>query len=51
MSDLRRVSAIVAVAVAAAAAAEGLAQVEVRSSREQVHEVMWQPVYPVIEPV
>ena len=51
VADLRRVSAIVAVAVADAAAAEGLAQVEVRNSLEQVHAVMWQPVYPVIEPV
>ena len=51
VSDLRRVSAIVGVAVAIAADAEGLAQVELTNPVQQVHEAMWQPVYPVIEAV
>ncbi|MBW8764917.1 MAG: NAD-dependent malic enzyme [Geodermatophilales bacterium] len=51
VSDLRRVSATVGVAVAAAAAAEGLAQVELHSPVQQVHQAMWQPVYPRIEAV
>ena len=51
VSDLRRVSAVVGVAVATAAAAEGLAQVELSNPVQQVHEAMWQPVYPVIEAV
>ena len=51
VSDLRRVSAAVAVAVATAAADEGLAQVEPDNPVQQVHEAMWQPVYPTIEAV
>jgi malate dehydrogenase (oxaloacetate-decarboxylating) len=51
VSDLRRVSAAVAVAVAVAAADEGLAQVELDNPVQQVHEAMWQPVYPTIEAV
>ena len=51
VSDLRRVSAIVAVAVAKAAAAEGLAQVDLVNPIQQVHDAMWQPAYPVIEAV
>jgi malate dehydrogenase (oxaloacetate-decarboxylating) len=51
MSDLRAVSATVAVAVAQAAAAEGLAQVDLDDPIAQVHEAMWQPAYPVIEAV
>jgi malate dehydrogenase (oxaloacetate-decarboxylating) len=51
VSDLRRVSATVAVAVAIAAADEGLAQVELDNPVQQVHEAMWQPVYPTIEAV
>jgi malate dehydrogenase (oxaloacetate-decarboxylating) len=51
VSDLRRVSATVAVAVALAAAAEGLAQVELDNPVQQVHEAMWQPTYPRIEAV
>jgi malate dehydrogenase (oxaloacetate-decarboxylating) len=51
VSDLRRVSAAVAVAVATAAADEGLAQVELDNPVQQVHEAMWQPVYPTIEAV
>jgi malate dehydrogenase (oxaloacetate-decarboxylating) len=51
VSDLRRVSATVAVAVATAAADEGLAQVELDNPVQRVHEAMWQPVYPTIEAV
>jgi malate dehydrogenase (oxaloacetate-decarboxylating) len=51
VSDLRRVSAAVAVAVATAAADEGLAQVEPDNPVQRVHEAMWQPVYPTIEAV
>jgi malate dehydrogenase (oxaloacetate-decarboxylating) len=51
VSDLRRVSAAVAVAVARAAADEGLAQVEVSDPIGQVHAAMWQPVYPAVEAV
>ncbi len=51
VSDLRRVSAAVAVAVAAAAADEGVAQTDVTDPIQQVHEAMWQPVYPAIEAV
>ncbi|MDP9433942.1 MAG: NAD-dependent malic enzyme, partial [Actinomycetota bacterium] len=51
VGDLRRVSAAVAVAVASAAAKEGLAQVDVSDPIQQVHEAMWQPVYPRIEAV
>jgi malate dehydrogenase (oxaloacetate-decarboxylating) len=51
VSDLRRVSAVVAVAVAKAAAAEGLAQVDLVNPIQQVHDALWQPVYPMIEAV
>jgi malate dehydrogenase (oxaloacetate-decarboxylating) len=51
VSDLRPVSATVAVAVAQAAASEGLAQVELVDPIQQVHQAMWPPEYPVIEPV
>lgn len=51
VSDLRSVSARVGVQVAIAAAAEGLAQVDIMDPIQQVHEAMWEPNYPVIEPV
>jgi malate dehydrogenase (oxaloacetate-decarboxylating) len=51
VDDLRLVSATVAIAVANAAAAEGLAQVELDDPIQQVHQAMWQPEYPRIEPV
>jgi malate dehydrogenase (oxaloacetate-decarboxylating) len=51
VSDLRRVSATVGVAVAIAAADEGLAQVKLDNPVQQVHEAMWQPVYPTIQAV
>jgi malate dehydrogenase (oxaloacetate-decarboxylating) len=49
MTDLRAVSAAVAIAVAAAAAKEGLAQAELYDPIQQVHDAMWRPVYPRIE--
>ena len=49
VTDLRRVSATVAVAVALEAADEGLAQVAVDNPVRQVHEAMWRPEYPQLE--
>ena len=49
VSDLRPVSAAVAIAVARAAAAEGLAQAELANPIQQVHEAMWRPDYPRVE--
>ena len=49
MTDLRSVSAAVAVAVATAAVEEGLAQVELHDPIQQVHDAMWRPEYPLIE--
>ncbi len=49
MTDLRTVSAAVAIAVATAAAEEGLAQVELHDLIQQVHDAMWRPEYPRIE--
>jgi malate dehydrogenase (oxaloacetate-decarboxylating) len=49
VTDLRRVSAAVAIAVATTAAAEGLAQVPVTDPIQQVHSAMWRPEYPHID--
>ena len=49
VSDLRPVSAAVAIAVARAAAAEGLAQLPVVDPIQQVHQAMWRPEYPRVE--
>ena len=46
MTNLRSVSAAVAIAVARAAANEGLAQVGTDNLIQQVHEAMWRPEYP-----
>lgn len=51
ISNLRSVSATVGVQVALAAAAEGLAQTEIVTPIQQVHDAMWAPEYPVIEAV
>ena len=48
MTDLRTVSAAVAIAVASAASDEGLARVELHDPIQQVHEAMWRPEYPRI---
>jgi malate dehydrogenase (oxaloacetate-decarboxylating) len=49
VSDLRPVSAAVAIAVARAAAAEGLAQAPLDNPIHQVHQAMWRPEYPRVE--
>ena len=49
MTDLRPVSAAVAIAVAATAADEGLAQAELHDPIQQVHDAMWRPEYPRVE--
>ncbi|GAA1185867.1 oxaloacetate-decarboxylating malate dehydrogenase [Ornithinimicrobium humiphilum] len=49
MSDLRLVSATVAIAVATQAAEEGVAERPLSDPIQQVYERMWQPRYPEIE--
>jgi malate dehydrogenase (oxaloacetate-decarboxylating) len=49
VSDLRPVSAAVAIEVARAAAKEGLAQVALDDPIQQVHQAMWRPEYPRLE--
>jgi malate dehydrogenase (oxaloacetate-decarboxylating) len=49
MTDLRSVSAAVAIAVATTAAEEGLAKVELHDPIQQVHDAMWRPEYPRID--
>jgi malate dehydrogenase (oxaloacetate-decarboxylating) len=49
VTDLRRVSAAVAVAVTRATADEGHAQAPVDDPIQQVHQAMWRPEYPHIE--
>jgi malate dehydrogenase (oxaloacetate-decarboxylating) len=51
VDNLRMVSAAVGIAVALAAEKEGLAQVELSSPVQQVHQAMWRPAYPQIEVV
>jgi malate dehydrogenase (oxaloacetate-decarboxylating) len=51
VDNLREVSATVAVAVARVAAADGLAEVSLDDPIQQVHQAMWQPEYPRVEPV
>jgi malate dehydrogenase (oxaloacetate-decarboxylating) len=51
VDQLREVSATVAVAVAKAAAADGLAEVALDDPIQQVHQAMWQPEYPRVEPI
>ena len=51
VESLRMVSAAVGVAVAVAAEKEGLAQAELSSPVQQIHQAMWRPVYPQIEPI
>ncbi len=48
MTDLRTVSAAVAIAVARTAAEEGLTRVELHDPIQQVHAAMWRPEYPRI---
>ena len=49
VSDLRPVSAAVAIAVAQAAADEGLAQTPLDNPIQEVHQAMWRPDYPRVE--
>ena len=49
VTDLRQVSAAVAVAVASAAERDGVAQVALTDPDRQVRGAMWQPAYPHIE--
>jgi malate dehydrogenase (oxaloacetate-decarboxylating) len=51
VENLRMVSAAVGIAVALAAEKEGLAQVELGSPVQQVHQAMWRAEYPHIEPI
>jgi len=51
VENLRMVSAAVGIAVALAADKEGLAQAELNSPVQQIHQAMWRPAYPQIEPI
>ena len=51
MSDLRMVSATVAVAVAKQAEREGLAREPLTDPIQQIYNRMWQPVYPPVEAI
>src|SRR5579872_3695859 len=51
VTSLRAVSAAVAAAVARAAQSEGLAGVPLSDPEGQVRRAMWEPAYPVIEPI
>ncbi len=51
MSDLRLVSATVAIAVARQATEEGVAQVPMTDPIQQVYDRMWQPRYPDVEAI
>jgi malate dehydrogenase (oxaloacetate-decarboxylating) len=51
VENLRMVSAAVAIAVALAADKEGLAQAELNSPVQQIHQAMWRLGYPQIEPI
>jgi malate dehydrogenase (oxaloacetate-decarboxylating) len=51
VTDLRMVSAAVAIAVARAAEQEGLAQAPLDDPVQQVHQAMWRPQYPAFEAI
>jgi malate dehydrogenase (oxaloacetate-decarboxylating) len=51
VDSLRMVSAAVGIAVALAAEREGLAQVELASPVQQIHQAMWRPAYPQLEAI
>jgi malate dehydrogenase (oxaloacetate-decarboxylating) len=51
VTDLRMVSATVAIAVARAAEKEGLAQAPLDDPVQQVHQAMWRPQYPAFEAI
>jgi malate dehydrogenase (oxaloacetate-decarboxylating) len=50
VEQLRMVSAAVGVAVALTAVKEGLAEAELNDPIQQIHQAMWRPAYPQIEP-
>jgi malate dehydrogenase (oxaloacetate-decarboxylating) len=51
VTDLRTVSAAVALAVAHAAEEHGLAEQPLTDPVKQVHQAMWRPEYPLFEPI
>jgi malate dehydrogenase (oxaloacetate-decarboxylating) len=51
VTDLRTVSAAVAMAVAQAAKQQGLAEQALTDSVKQIHQAMWRPEYPAFEPI
>jgi malate dehydrogenase (oxaloacetate-decarboxylating) len=51
VTDLRAVSAAVALAVAAAAEREGLADAPLTDPERQINDRMWRPAYPDIEAI
>jgi malate dehydrogenase (oxaloacetate-decarboxylating) len=51
VTNLRMVSAAVALAVAAAAEKEGLAEAPLQDPVQQVHQAMWRPQYPSFEAI
>jgi malate dehydrogenase (oxaloacetate-decarboxylating) len=51
VTDLRTVSAAVAMAVAQAAEQQGLAEQPLTDSVKQIHQAMWRPEYPAFEPI
>jgi malate dehydrogenase (oxaloacetate-decarboxylating) len=51
VTDLRTVSAAVAMAVAQAAEEHGLAEQPLTDPVKQIHQAMWRPEYPQFEPI
>jgi hypothetical protein len=51
VTDLRTVSAAVAIAVAQAADEHGLSEQPLTNPVKQIHEAMWRPEYPPFEPI
>jgi malate dehydrogenase (oxaloacetate-decarboxylating) len=51
VTDLRTVSAAVAIAVAQAAEEHGLAEQPLTDPVKQIHQAMWRPEYPTFEPI
>jgi malate dehydrogenase (oxaloacetate-decarboxylating) len=51
VTDLRTVSAAVAIAVARAAEEHGLAEQPLTDPVKQIHQAMWRPEYPSFEPI
>ncbi len=51
VTDLRTVSAAVAIAVAETATEQGLAELPLTDPVKQIHQAMWRPEYPQFEPI